>query len=71
MRPIFWGVIGFMMGLVGLAWAWSTVGIGVEPTPLGMVSGLVIAFLFYASIPLAVTAEVVRWRRRKSRISGL
>lgn len=75
MRPIYWGVIWFFIGMVG--WVAFSVVYGV----IGGLSGGVPAegwffvylfgLIFFFSLPVAIIAEVVRWYRRKKTTKGL
>lgn len=72
MRPIRWGIVCFLIGMVGYVFLGYYVGLGMmvgaQPSPLFI--GLVYLFgiLFFLSIPFAIIAEVIRWvRRRRSR----
>lgn len=69
MRPIYWGVIWFFIGMVG--WVFFSVivgvgtGLGGEASPL--LWGLMYLFgvVFFFSLPGAIVAEIVRWVKRK------
>jgi hypothetical protein len=70
MRPIHWGVIWFFIGLVG--WVSFSVFAGMaafagQSAPL--IYGLMYLFgiAFFFSLPVAIIAEIVRWRRNKTR----
>jgi drug/metabolite transporter (DMT)-like permease len=71
MRPIHWGVIWFFIGMVGWVFFSVIVGVGTafggEASP--PLSALVYLFgiAFFFSLPVAVIAEIVRWRRNKAR----
>lgn len=72
MRPILWGLIGLIIGMIG--WVYFSVIAGVSAGVTGetdtFLMGLVYLFgmLFFFSIPVAVVAEIVGWiRKRKSR----
>jgi len=70
LRPIYWGVIWFFIGMVG--WVFFSVIVGVGKGLGGTVSSglqnLVYVFgvLFFFSLPIAVIAEIVRWWKRRS-----
>jgi hypothetical protein len=69
MRPIYWGVIWFFIGMVGWVFFSVIVGVGTAfggQAPPGLWA-LVYLFgiAFYFSLPIAIIAEVVRWYRRK------
>jgi hypothetical protein len=69
MRPIYWGVIWFFIGMVGWVFFSVIVGVGTAfggQAPPGLWA-LVYLFgiAFYFSLPVAIIAEVVRWYRRK------
>jgi len=68
MRPIYWGVTWFFIGMVG----WFFFGVIVElQEALGEVNPLILALvyvfgaLFFFSLPIAIVVEIVRWRRRR------
>lgn len=71
LRPIYWGVIWFFIGMVG--WIAFSVVYGV----IGGLSGRVptegwffiylFGLFFFFSLPAAVIGEIVRWRRKKTR----
>lgn len=74
MRPIYWGLACFFIGMVGYASACVFLPVGYRwqsPSP-SLAEALVylFGFLFFLSIPLSAIAEIVRWRRRKSRTTG-
>ena len=69
MRPILWGTIWFVIGMMGwivFSFIWGTgKGLGVEvPTSL---TALVYFFgiLFYLSLPVSIIAEIICWIRKK------
>lgn len=73
MRPIYWGVIWFFIGMVG--WVFFGVIAGVaefagEASPL--LSGLMYLFgiVFFFSLPVAIVAEIVRWYRTRKHIEA-
>jgi hypothetical protein len=71
MRPIHWGVIWFFIGMVGWVFFSVIVGVGTAfggEAPL-LLSALMYLFgiAFFFSLPVAVIAEIVRWRRNKTR----
>jgi hypothetical protein len=68
LRPIYWGVIWFFIGMVG--WVFFSVIVGVGEglggtAPFGL-QALVYIFglVFFFSLPVAVIAEIVRRSRR-------
>ncbi len=69
MRPLYWGVIWFFIGMVG--WVFFSVIAGVGTGVTGkydpMSWGLVYLFgmLFFFSLPAAGIAEIIRWRKKK------
>jgi len=68
MRPIVWGVIWFSIGLVG--WLYSN-NLYEEPSSLhelGLITDFIIFFalIWILVFPIALTAEVIRWRRKRS-----
>lgn len=69
MRPLYWGVIWFFIGMVGWI-AFSVIygfGLGLGGSPNPELQALVYLFglIFFFSLPVAIIAEIVRWRRRK------
>ena len=62
MRPIFWGIILFLIGLAGwfISVIFSVVTLGGFRS-VGNFFGL----LMLASLPVAIVLELVRWARRK------
>jgi hypothetical protein len=71
MRPIHWGIIWFFIGMVG--WVFFSVmvgvgtGLGGEAPPLLLALVYLFGIAFFFSLPVAVVAEIVRWRRNKTR----
>ncbi len=73
MRPITWGTIWFFIGMIG--WVYFSVIAGIETGFSGKeasdssVIGYVYVFgiLFFLSLPAAGIAEIIRWRRKKSK----
>lgn len=72
MRPILWGVIWFVIGMLG--WVYFSVIAGVSAGATGkadpLLMGLVYLFgvLFFFSLPVGVIAEIVGWfKRRRSK----
>jgi hypothetical protein len=71
MRPIYWGVIWFFIGMIG--WVAFSVVYGViggfsgSVPPAGYVLVDLFGSLFFFSLPVAVVAEIVRWRRNKTK----
>ncbi len=63
-RPIFWGLIGFVVGLAG----WL-VAVILSVLTLGefRLFAVVFGYLFIVSIPLGLLGEAIRWlfRRKK------
>jgi len=70
MRPIYWGVIWFFIGMIG--WVAFSVVYGViggfsgSVPPAGYVLVDLFGSLFFFSLPVAVIAEIVRWRRNRA-----
>ena len=67
MRPIGYGLLVFIAS--GLVWVLSSFGAAAEELT-GEAGGVVIVMyvsgaIFYLSLPVAIVAEIVRWRRRK------
>jgi hypothetical protein len=75
MRPIHWGVIWFFIGMVGWVFFSVIVGVGTglagqkvtEAPPLLLALMYLFGIAFFFSLPVAVIAEIVRWRRNKTR----
>ena len=75
MRPIHWGVIWFFIGMVGWVFFSVIVGVGTglagqkvsEAPPLLLALMYLFGIVFFFSLPVAVIAEIVRWRRNKTR----
>jgi len=69
LRPIYWGVIWFFIGLVGWV-AFSViygVGLGFGAKPDTELQAFVYLFglIFFFSLPIAVIAETIRWWKRR------
>jgi len=69
MRPIVYGLLVFIAS--GLVWVISSFGAFVEALEgqAGLTTGVmyVSGALFYFSLPVAVVAEIVRWRRLRKK----
>jgi hypothetical protein len=71
MRPIHWGVIWFFIGMVGWVFFSVIVGVGTglagqelsEAPPLLLALMYLFGIAFFFSLPVAVIAEIVRWRK--------
>jgi hypothetical protein len=78
MRPIHWGVIWFFIGMVGWVFFSVIVGVGTglagqkltEAPPLLLALMYLFGIVFFFSLPAAVVAEIVRWRRKKSKAAA-
>jgi hypothetical protein len=78
MRPIHWGVIWFFIGMVGWVFFSVIVGVGAglagqklsEAPPLLLALMYLFGIIFFFSLPVAVVAEIVRWRRKKSKAAA-
>jgi hypothetical protein len=74
MRPIYWGVIWFFIGMVG--WISFSVIVGVGTALGGQAPGLLWTLvylfggLFYFSLPIAVVAEIIRWYRTRKHVKA-
>ena len=73
MRPIYWGVIWFFIGMVG--WIAFSLIVGVVTGLGGQAPGLWIfvylfGVLFYFSLPVAIVAEAIRWYRRRKHVKA-
>ncbi|XOB41574.1 MAG: hypothetical protein ACKKMS_02540 [Candidatus Nealsonbacteria bacterium] len=71
MRPIFWGLICFLIGMVGWI-AFSVIGgLGegitgeADPTFKALVSFF--GMIFFFSLPVAIIFEIIRWARKRKR----
>jgi hypothetical protein len=74
MRPILWGTIWFVIGLVGWL-AFSVIigfgeGLGGEAPPLLNAFLYIFGTIFFFSLPISIIAEIIRWikRRRKKNL---
>jgi hypothetical protein len=69
MRPIFWGVIGFVVGFIGwIGFNLMSLGTILHGGPNWMVQGGVFLFglLFLFSLPVAIIAEIIIWIHNRS-----
>jgi len=70
MRPILWGIILFFIGLVG--WVTFSIVGGLEKFTTAKLSSITIfliylfGLLFFLSLPVAITIEIIKWIRSKS-----
>jgi hypothetical protein len=68
-RPIAWGTIWLVIGLVG--WVIFSViagvgkGVGAEPPGVLMFLVRIFGAIFFLSLPVALIAELVRWLRKR------
>lgn len=69
MRPIGWGILVFIAS--GLIWVISSFGAAVQSLTGQAGSTIVVMYIsgaiFFFSLPVAIAAEIVRWRRRRQR----
>lgn len=69
MRPIYWGIIWFFIGMVG--WFFFSIvvgigmGIGAEVPPLYIALVYIFGILFFFSLPISIIAEIIRWWKRR------
>jgi hypothetical protein len=73
MRPIFWGIIWFVIGMIGWI-AFSVLG-GVaagmghkNPTVQALV--YIFGIVFFFSLPVAVIGEIVRWSKNRKKAAA-
>ena len=70
MRPIGWGLIFFLVGIIG--WLLFSIIYGVGGAITGYVPSIVkfwvifFGLLAFFSLPIAVIIEIVRWIKKKS-----
>ena len=64
MRPIFWGLLVCVIGLIG--WVISVVLTVVTLGSMRMLANI-FGVLFIASVPVAAVFELIRWIRQKNK----
>lgn len=64
MRPIFWGLIVFLIGLAG--WFVSVIFAVITLGKFKLLANL-FGYLMVASLPLALAGELIRWVKRKKK----
>ena len=71
MRPILWGTIWFVIGMIG--WiifsviGGSVKGITGESSSVMVTLVYVFGTIFFFSLPIAIIAEIIRWKRKKTK----
>jgi len=66
-RPILWGTIWFVIGIIGL------IAVGVIGGLLSFPKQVVVSFfllfgaIFFLSLPVAILAEIIRWVKQRRR----
>jgi len=70
MRPILWGTIWFVIGLIG--WVVFSIfaalsSFGGHQSILMMVLMYIFGIVFFFSLPVAVIAEIILWIRRRQK----
>lgn len=71
MRPIFWGLICFLIGMVGWI-AFSVIGglgeaVSGEANPTLKALVYIFGTIFFFSLPVAIILEIIRWIRKRKR----
>jgi len=68
MRPILWGTIWLVIGLIGWAFFGFLAGLSKfaegEFNPVAKFLVALFGFIFFFSIPVAVIFEIVRWLKK-------
>ena len=61
MRPIYWGLVFFLIGIIGF------VGVSIYYDIITLENALIYIFgaIAVCSLPTAVVVEVIKWRKRK------
>jgi hypothetical protein len=70
MRPILWGTIWFVIGLIGWVAFSVFAALGsIEGNPDTFIMALMYIFgiVFFFSLPVAVIAEIILWIRRRQK----
>ncbi len=71
MRPILWGTIWFVIGMIG--WiifsviGGSMAGISGEESTTIKTLVYIFGFVFFLSLPIAIIAEIIRWKRKRKK----
>ena len=61
MRPLYWGLISFIIGVIGFL----SVEVYYNMITLDVALVYIFAAIAICSLPIAVVAEIFRWRRGK------
>jgi len=69
MRPILWGTIWFVIGLIGWI-AFSVIGgftrgLSAQVNPTLHFFIYLFGLIFFLSLPIAIIAEIIRWIRKR------
>ena len=70
MRPILWGTIWLVIGIIGWAFFGFLAGLSKlaegEFDPVVRFLVALFGFIFFLSIPIAIIFEIIRWLKRKN-----